>query len=150
MAGVGLSVCGCPDAASRYPGPCLVGASEGPGLPDGPTARPIARLPQLGTCRWRPALACRVRLSSRPPRGPGPCSARSPDEGRGLKPDLGPMPQAAAAYRHARQEAASRSGCFPCCCGRGCHRQGARHRPGERISGSVAGGSLYRITRHYF
>jgi hypothetical protein len=94
-AGVGfLREAGAP-CTSRGPGPMDPQLSRGPGPAYLPNCLPICpgcHNLERRRCgqRWLTACGCQTCAS----RGPGPCSATSPDEGRGLRPDPGPpMPK---------------------------------------------------------
>jgi hypothetical protein len=69
---------------------------------------PIAHLPQLGTVPLPPALESCVGLFAADRPHAAPALAEGPREGRGLRGEMVPHAQAAAAQRHARQEAAGR------------------------------------------
>jgi hypothetical protein len=57
----------------------------------------VRRLWVVGTRRWRPALACRVRLSSRLPTRPRPSLGTQRPEGRGSRHDRGLRPSSPTA-----------------------------------------------------
>ena len=78
-----------------------------PGCPICPTACQIAHLP--GTAPLLPALACCVRLSNRPPRGPGPRSAMQRQGGRGSRHNRGPACPSSPTARPARSRRRHRS-----------------------------------------
>jgi hypothetical protein len=84
-----------------------------PGCPICPTACQIAHLP--GTAPLLPALACCVRLSNRPPRGPGPRSAMQRQGGRGSRHNRGPpcpsspSPRPARSRQHLRSRSEGRA-----------------------------------------